>query len=95
MIFEIEIIKSENEIEYKIEYQDYFNLSLLTLEENELILRKKIIKILINYFINYKNYNLIKYKYYYNKNDINIFEFIKMRNKIYNEILILMKLNFA
>ena len=52
-------------------------------------------KILINYFINYKNYNLIKYKYYYNKNDINIFEFIKMRNKIYNKISILIKLNFA
>ena len=51
-------------------------------------------KILINYFIDYKDYNLIKYRYYYNENNISIFEFIKMRNEIYNEISILMKLDF-
>ena len=52
-------------------------------------------KILINYFIDYKNYNLVKYKYHYNENDINIFEFIKMRNEIYNKISILIKFNFT
>ena len=52
-------------------------------------------KILIDYFIDYKDYNIIEYRYYYDKNDINIFEFIKMRNEIYNEISILIKLDFA
>ena len=50
---------------------------------------------LIDHFIDYKNYNSIEYKYHYDENDINIFEFIKMRNEIYTEISILMKFNFA
>ena len=52
-------------------------------------------KILINHFIDYKNYNSIEYRYHYNKNNINIFEFIKMKNEIYNEISILIKLDFT
>ena len=46
------------------------------------------------YFINSIISSFIEYKYYYNENDINIFEFIKMRNEIYNKISILMKLDF-
>ena len=52
-------------------------------------------KILIDYFINYKDYNSIEYRYHYNENDINIFEFIKMRNEIYNKISILIKFDFT
>ena len=52
-------------------------------------------KILINHFIDYKNCNIIEYKYYYNENNLNIFKFIKIKNEIYNEISILMKLDFA
>ena len=52
-------------------------------------------KILINHFIDYKDYNSVEYRYHYDENDISMFEFIKMRNEIYNEISILMKLDFA
>ena len=35
MISEIEVTKSKNEIEYDIEYQDAFDLSLLTFRRKE------------------------------------------------------------
>ena len=52
-------------------------------------------KILIDHFIDYKDYNIIEYRYHYDENDINIFKFIKIRNEIYNKIQILMKLDFT
>ena len=52
-------------------------------------------KILINHFIDYKDYNSVEYRYHYDENDISMFEFIKMRNEIYDEIPTLMEPDFA
>ena len=50
---------------------------------------------LVDNLIDFKGCNPAEHSHHYDANHISMFEFIKMRNEIYNKISILTEFNFA